>query len=135
MNTSDLNISQVHFAPVIQALLSHLFWDYLTLGQRLRAPALHKEHMAPVLQWPDQKAGIFSKKQTPKHALPKKVKLNCNLTALSSPSPLQYSLSPPGLMREPQRGPTAPRDPQNAFLMVRTMDFALCQSSPSEWVQ
>lgn len=97
--------------PVTGALLSRLLWEHFTPGHGHRAPALQSGHMAPVLRWPDEKAGTPSKEQTPKHILPKNVKLKCSLTALVSPAALQYSLSPPGLMHEPQRDPAAPQKP------------------------
>lgn len=49
---------------------------------------------------------------------------------------LQYSQFPPGLMQEAQHGPTATKTPKNAFLVVRTLAFALCRralSGCSSW--
>lgn len=49
LNTSALNVSQVLFPPMIGALLSHLFWEHVTLEQRLQAPALHG--VSPLVAW------------------------------------------------------------------------------------
>lgn len=52
---------------------------------------------------PDQKAEMLSKEWTPKHFLSKKVKLRCNLSFQLT----FFTTMMPGLMHEPQPGPTA----------------------------